>query len=89
MNHLDPLHRLTVLGHLARLTRGGKSVIASLHDPALASHFADSILLLFGDGEWECGEASAMLSADNMERLYGTPFAPFAGDGRSVLLPVA
>ena len=55
MNHLDPLHKLQVLGKLSALAEAGKTVIASLHDPAMAARFARQILLLFGDGEWEFG----------------------------------
>ena len=38
-------------------------------------------------GAWEFGPASEMLSAERLERLYGTPFAAFSRDGQTVLLP--
>ncbi|MDP6675324.1 MAG: ABC transporter ATP-binding protein [Gammaproteobacteria bacterium] len=87
MNHLDPLHKLQVLGQLSALADAGKTVIASLHDPALAARYARQILLLFGDGEWEFGSATDMLTTDRLARLYGTPFAVFSRAGQEVLLP--
>ena len=87
MNHLDPLHKLQVLGKLSTLAEAGKAVIASLHDPAMAARFARQILLLFGNGEWEFGPTAQMLTAERLERLYGTPFAAFSRAGQEVLLP--
>ena len=87
MNHLDPLHKLQVLSKLAALASAGRTVIASLHDPDMAARFADQILLLFGKGEWEFGPTAEMLTAERLERLYGTPFAAFSRNGQDVLLP--
>ncbi len=87
MNHLDPLHKLQVLGRLSALADAGKTVIASLHDPVLAARYARQILLLFGDGEWEFGPVADMLTTDRLARLYATPFAAFSRDGQEVLLP--
>lgn len=87
MNHLDPLHKLQVLGRLSILAEAGKTVIASLHDPAMAARFARQILLLFGDGAWEFGPTADMLTTHRLERLYGTPFAVFSRAGQNVLLP--
>jgi len=87
MNHLDPLHKLQVLDKLSTLAGHGKTVIASLHDPAMAARFARQILLLFGNGEWEIGSTADMLTTDRLERLYGTPFTVFSSTGQQVLLP--
>jgi iron complex transport system ATP-binding protein len=87
MNHLDPLHKLQVLDKLSALADDGKTVIASLHDPAMAARYARQILLLFGDGEWEFGPTTDMLTTDRLERLYGTPFAVFSRGAQEILLP--
>jgi len=87
MNHLDPLHKLQVLGKLSALADVGQTVIASMHDPAMAARFARQILLLFGDGQWEFGPAADMLTTDRLERLYGTQFTVFSNAGQDVLLP--
>lgn len=88
LNHLDPLHKLAVLRRLKSLTASGKLILTSLHDPLLAWRFADSVLMLHGNGEWEFGRTPGMLTIDRLERLYGTPFAEFTRGGQSVLLPV-
>ena len=88
MNHLDPLHKLAVLRQLRSLAAGGKTIITSMHDPLLAWRFADFILMLHGDGNWEFGPTPAMLTIEKLEQLYGTPFAEFTRAGQSVMLPV-
>jgi iron complex transport system ATP-binding protein len=88
MNHLDPLHKLQVLTAFSALATRGKIVIASLHDPVLASKYFDSALLMHGDGRWEFGTTAEMLTAAKLESLYGTPFQQYRHDGQSVLLPV-
>jgi len=88
MNHLDPLHRLTVLEKLRELAGEHKTVVASLHDPAFASDYVTEILLLYGNGDWQFGPAEQLLTPQNMESLYQTPFARFSKNGKSALLPV-
>jgi len=88
MNHLDPMHKLDVLRQLKVLAGGGKTIVASLHDPLLAWRFADFVLMLHGNGAWECGPVIEMLTIDKLEHLYGTPFAEFTRGGQSVMLPV-
>lgn len=88
MNHLDPLHKLQVLGKLSTLADAGQAVMASMHDPAMAARFTRQILLLFGDGEWEFGATADMLTTARLERLYGTPFTVFSNAGQDILLPV-
>ena len=71
-NHLDPQHQLDVLRLFRRHADAGKNVIVSLHDVNFAARFADRCLLLFGDGRWECGETSDILSAERLSTLYAT-----------------
>lgn len=88
MNHLDPMHKLDVLRQLKSLAAGGKTIVASLHDPLLAWRFANLVLMLHGDGGWEFGPVADMLTLDKLEKLYGTPFAEYSRAGQSVMLPV-
>ena len=88
MNHLDPLHKLGVLTRLTALADQGKIVVATLHDPVLAGKYSRAVLLMFGDGNWEFGPTNAMLTPENLERLYGTPFVKFSRADQSVFLPV-
>ncbi|UCG72022.1 MAG: ABC transporter ATP-binding protein [Chromatiales bacterium] len=89
LNHLDPQHRFMVLDCLARLCDAGKAVVASLHDPMLASRYASHALLLHGDGRWAYGPADELLTTDRLESLYQTPFACVDHGGQTVLFPVA
>lgn len=77
-NHLDPKHQLGVFTELRRRADAGRGVLASVHNPALAMRYADSVLLLFGAGDWEYGPASELLEPERLERMYGTPFRYFA-----------
>lgn len=86
--YLDPHHQLQVLKVVRDLVDSGKAVAASLHDPALASQFADDVLLLRGDGSWEYGGAGDMLTTAQLQSLYNTPFFNWSRENRSVLLPV-
>lgn len=88
-NHLDPLHKITVLKRMQSASEAGKIIVASLHDPDLAARFAHDVLLLHGNGRWQYGSCTDMLTVQNLERLYGTPFDEFTGNTRRVLLPAS
>lgn len=84
-NHLDPHHQLAVLRLFAALSRAGRTVITTLHDPTLAARFADRVLLLFGDGRWSLGPARE-LSAAALSELYLAPMIELSQDGRRVFV---
>ena len=46
--------------------------MASLHDVNLAARFADKCLLLYGDGRWELGDSSTILTEERLTELYAT-----------------
>src|SRR5579871_4132070 len=71
-NHLDPHHQLAVLELFRREADGGRTVIATLHDPTLAARFADRVLLLFGDGRWHYGSSADSLTTESLSELYLT-----------------
>ncbi len=87
LNHLDPAHQFAVLAALGRLAAEGKVVIASLHDPALAARHFDTALLLHGDGRWQLGGVSSLLTGDRLADLYAVPFEPYQGPHATVMLP--
>ena len=89
-NHLDPHHQLLVLDTLHAAARKQRIVLTTIHNPALAMRYADFVLLLYGDGEWEYGPAEELLEPVRLERMYQTPFSYFhdAAGRNSVLLPV-
>lgn len=72
--HLDLKHQIEVLNLLQNKTRRERvTAMMVLHDPGLAYRYCDSVLLLFGEGEWLYGSAHNVLTADNLSRLYGYP----------------
>jgi iron complex transport system ATP-binding protein len=83
-NHLDPHHQLAVLDVFAAQARDGCAVIASLHDPTLAARYADRVLLLHGDGRWQCGPAAQLLNATDLSALYLTGIVELQAGARRV-----
>ncbi len=81
LNHLDPRHQFAVLATLRQLARGGKAIMASLHDPVLAARHFDTALLLHGDGRWQLGPVAELLSAGTLSELYAVPFERYRRDG--------
>jgi iron complex transport system ATP-binding protein len=86
-NHLDPHHQLAVLSLFRELTRMGRTVVATLHDPTLAARFADRTVLLTGEGSWKIGATSEVMTAESLSELYLTPMAELRQDGRRVFVP--
>jgi iron complex transport system ATP-binding protein len=85
-NHLDPHHQIAVLELFRDLTRAGRAVVATLHDPTLAARFADRALLLFGDGRWRCGPAAEVLTCESLGELYLTQMLELHSGGRRVFV---
>jgi iron complex transport system ATP-binding protein len=73
-NQLDPNHQLEALQLLRERANQGAAVIVTLHDPNLAARFADVVLLIGKDGEWQCGGAAEILTAQHLSTLYDTQF---------------
>lgn len=86
VNHLDPRHQISVLGHVRALARAGRGVVMTLHDPTLALRFASHALLLFPDGTWLLDTARAALTPANLERLFATPWEKYANARGDVAL---
>jgi iron complex transport system ATP-binding protein len=85
-NHLDPRHRNAVLDLFRARADAGGVVIAALHDPTLAASAADKALLLFGDGRWRFGAATAILSESDLSELYEVPVGEISWRGRRVFV---
>lgn len=86
-NHLDPHHQLAVLSLFRELTRTGRTVVATLHDPTLAARFADRAILLTGEGGWKVGPVGEVVTAESLSELYFTPMMELRQDGRRVFVP--
>ena len=75
LQHLDLRHQLQVLECFAGLARtGSKAAVMVLHDPRLArAGLRPCTAALRIGGRPLAGPAPGVLTADNLERLYGVP----------------
>ena len=73
LQHLDLRHQARVFAHFAKLAAGGAAVVIVLHDPVLAQRHCDHALLVFDRGAPLSGACETVLTAANLERLYGIP----------------
>ena len=68
---LDPYHQLHVMEILRQHASGECAAVVVLHDLGLAARFCDRLYLL-SHGELVCsGSVEAVLTADNIARVYG------------------
>ncbi len=73
VNQLDLRHQIAVMNIFAYLSKRGRAVMMSLHNINLAARFCNKILMLFADGSVVHGLRDAVLSRDNLSRLYQHP----------------
>ena len=85
-NHLDPQHQLDALRLFREKADAGAAVIASLHDVNLAVRYADRCLLLYGDGRWNLGATSEILTSTRLSELYSTPMEAVAWRNRDLFI---
>jgi iron complex transport system ATP-binding protein len=80
--NLDPAFQLQILQEARQLAAAQALVVVSLHDLNMASLFADQILLLH-DGHFPYqGAPAEVLTAPNLNQVYGLPFQVQAYPGR-------
>jgi len=89
VNHLDIKAQLEILSLLKhkfeRLKQCGVMVI---HDPNLAYRFCDHMLLLFDNGQWLSGKTKAVLTRDNLSRLYHCPIHQLNDEQHTLFIPL-
>lgn len=73
-NHLDFRHQVRLMRTIGdRIYRDGRTGLAALHDVNLAATYCSHVLMLFGNGAWEAGKATELLTSERLERLYQCP----------------
>jgi iron complex transport system ATP-binding protein len=85
-NHLDLRHQALVLQQVQHACANGVAAVMVLHDPNLAARYANNVLLLYDEGQWEAGPAEKMLTAERLSGLYGYPVLAFETAGRKVFV---
>jgi iron complex transport system ATP-binding protein len=68
---LDPRHQLVVMQLLANAARGGGAVLAIVHDLALASRFADRIVVMEGGRLIADGSPHTVLTPERIATVFG------------------
>jgi iron complex transport system ATP-binding protein len=71
MNHLDIAAQLEVLALLTRLAADGVTVLAAMHDLALAASHADHVVVLSGGRVVAAGPTAETLTPDLIHDVYG------------------
>ena len=73
-NHLDIKHRIQVLNYFRYLAKQQScTIIISMHDINLASHYCEYLLLLFPDGKTIQGKTNDILTTHHLNCLYDHP----------------
>ncbi|MDQ3028256.1 MAG: ABC transporter ATP-binding protein [Pseudomonadota bacterium] len=91
--HLDFANQTRVLHEIGRMAGGGIAILLCSHDPDHAFAIADRALLLDRGQAAALGDASAVLTAQNLSRLYGVTIhvadVPTEAGLRRVCVPAA
>ena len=89
VNHLDIKAQMEILSLLKqRLFQGNQCGIMVIHDPSMAYRYCDHILLLFNDGQWQSGTTQAVLTMNNLSRLYDCPIQQIDDGQHRLFIPV-
>ena len=87
-NHLDPHHQLTLVQLAAqRATRANHLNLFVLHDVNLAARCCSHALLLRADGSHQHGRIQTVLSAQNLEAVYGCAMRELRAEGARFFHP--
>lgn len=75
ISSLDIKHQIQILSLALDYARRGGTVIAVLHDLNLTAHFSDHVILLNRGQVHSDGKPKEVLTAQNLEQVYGCPMA--------------
>jgi iron complex transport system ATP-binding protein len=86
---LDPAHQIGLMETFRNMAREGKTVLASLHDLALAAQWCDRLLLLHEGRIVSAGAAQEVLTPSALKQVYGVE--AFFGESPAgrIVVPIA
>ncbi|MGV0909773.1 ABC transporter ATP-binding protein [Martelella sp. FOR1707] len=84
---LDPAHQIGLMEVFVSLLREGRSVFVSLHDLGLAARWCTRLIMMDGGGVVADGTPAAVLTAENLRRVYGIEAYFGKADGGPVIMP--
>ncbi len=86
-NHLDLHHQIMVMNLLMQKVRQDrKGIVMVLHDVNMAMRYCDQLLMLLDNGQILSGETRAILTRENLEKLYRHPIHCIEVDGRRIFI---
>jgi iron complex transport system ATP-binding protein len=89
-NNLDLRHQLETMSLIASLARErAMAVLIAIHDLSLAARFSDQLVMLRGGEIYARGRWQDVLTARNLEQVYGVSAAVGEDGKRPYILPVA
>ena len=84
---LDMAYQAALMRQMAVWSRErGKAVVTVVHDLNLAWQVATHVLLLHGDGQWEAGTCTEMMTTEKLSRCLRHPVRSAMCDGRQVFM---
>ena len=83
--NLDPRHQHRLLQEARRMADQGASVLVTLHELALASIYADDVLVLDRGRVAAAGPVATTLTPALVEDVFGVVTAPHVWNGRTIL----
>jgi len=88
-NHLDIAFQVQSLNLLrTHIAQRRSALVMATHDINLAARYCEQVLLLYGDGSFEIGDSTNILTARNLSRAYGCEIKQIdLEQGRRVFYP--
>ena len=86
---LDPAHALQVMGVLAERAEAGSGIIVTLHDLTNALRYCHRLILLCDGAIAADGAPDAVLSPDNLARIYGIRAHAGIAAGKPFVVPLS
>ena len=86
---LDPSHQIALMETFRDKAHEGRTVIASLHDLALAAQWCDRLILLDGGAIVATGAPSEVLTAEVLKAVYGVEAFFGQSPEGPVVVPIA
>ncbi len=88
VNGLDPAHQIALMHAFRGQVRLGRTVLVTLHELALASHWCDRIIMLDQGRVVADGSTHQVMTVDNIRQVYGVESTIVSASGRQLLVPI-
>ena len=85
---LDPRHQWALFERLEAIAARGTRIIVALHDLALASRFARTVLLIADGRLAAVGSSEDVLTPERLATIFGVTSQLIAHDGHHLIVPV-